>query len=115
MPVNALTRMFVNATSVATCGPWIVLDQFETPFNVGFGLNLVSGGPSSSKVQHTFANVLNANVSADFIGVFDNYDVTAAVTAADGNYAFPVSAIRLVVNSMTSSGTVQLQVRQAGS
>ena len=114
MPVYAIVRMSVDATSVATCGPWIALDQFCTPFNVGFGVNLVSGGPPSTRVQHTFENVLNPRVSASFISVFDNIDVTASVTAADGNYAFPVGAIRLVINSMTSAGTVQLHVRQAG-
>lgn len=112
--ISSITTMTVDTTTVATCGPWICLDQLVNPFSVGFGVTIVSGGPMSMKVQHTFENMLLQDASSRFMMVYDHVDVTAAGTVADGNYAFPVGAVRLVVNTATSGGTARLHVRQAG-
>ena len=106
--------MFVDATAIATCSPWIAVDQHVTPICIGFGVGIVSGGPMSIKVQHTFENMLLQDASSNYFAVFDHIDVTAAGTAADGNYAFPVGAIRMVVNTATSAGTARIHLRQAG-
>ena len=114
MPLHVTKIMSVDATSVATCSPWVAFNQYDTPFNVGFGGVIVSGGPVTWRVEHTFQNVLAANVSAKNIYAFMHGEVTAAGTAADGNYAFPVGAARLVISGAVSGGTVQIDFRQSG-
>ena len=48
--------------------------------------------------------------SLDGIRYFDNSDNTNKTIDADGNYIFPVRAVRVKVNS--GSGSVQLYLRQ---
>lgn len=83
---------------------WIPLDHRTSPFNVGFGV--VVSGTVSYTVEHTFDD------PASSPAVFDHPDVAAAVANADGNYAFPVRAMRLTVDSGT--GTATITVIQAG-
>ena len=78
----------------------------STPFNVGFGVT-ITGAPTYT-VQHTFDNPWTT-ASPTW---FDHPTVAAEVANADGNYAFPVAAIKVVVTSET--GTATLTVIQAG-
>ena len=48
--------------------------------------------------------------SLDGVRYFDNSDNASKTVDADGNYVFPVRAVRVKVNSGT--GTVQLYLRQ---
>ncbi len=48
--------------------------------------------------------------SLDGVRFFDNADNESKTVDADGNYVFPVRAVRVKVNSGT--GTVQLYLRQ---
>lgn len=48
--------------------------------------------------------------SLDGVRYFDNSDNASKTVDADGNYVFPVRAVRVKVNS--GSGTVQLYLRQ---
>lgn len=78
----------------------IPLDHYISPFNVGFGV-VVSGAVTYS-VQHTF----------DGVNWFTHPTVIAQTTNQDGNYAFPVTQIRLNVSAGT--GTATLTAIQAG-
>lgn len=85
-----------------------------TPFNIGFGV-LVSGTVNYS-VQHTFDDVYemtDPNTSATW---FDNTYVRSTVASMDGNYAFPVAAIRVHVSSRTTAdgGSVTMNLIQTG-
>jgi len=83
------------------------MDHYISPFNVGFGV--VVSGTVNYTVQHTFDDVFDTSVTP----VWFNHPVIAAQTAnQDGNYAFPVTAIRLTVNSGT--GTATIKIVQAG-
>lgn len=93
----------VTVSGVGTSA-WIPLNTKQTPFNVGFGC--VITGTATYTVQHTFDDVL-AGATAT---AFDNSSVAAETTNMDGNYAFPVSAIRL--NVTASTGSVTLTVLQ---
>lgn len=86
----------------------ISLDHYRSPFNVGLGVVVVSGTPTYT-VQHTFDDVLTSTTTPTY---FDHPVLVSRTTSADGNYAFPVTAIRLSVVSGT--GTVRLTVIQAG-
>ena len=78
----------------------------STPFNVGFGVT-ISGTPTYT-VQHTFDNPWTTTSPV----WFDHPTVAAETTNQDGNYAFPVAAIKVVVTSGT--GTATLTLIQAG-
>ena len=100
----------VTVTNVGVSQP-IPMDQYLTPFNVGLGAIIVSGTPTYS-VQHTFDDVFDPNYNPSTGTWFNQPDITGQTTSVDGNYAFPVSAIRLNVTAGT--GVVTLDVLQAG-
>lgn len=108
MPVFSTKQITVAASSATTSG-WIPLNQHKTPFNVGFGC--VVTGTVSYKVEHTFDDVFDTSVTPT---AFTHEDVSAASQNADGNYAFPVAAVRVVAVTAATGGTVTLTVRQAG-
>lgn len=85
----------------------IPMDHYISPFNVGFGV--VVSGVVTYTVQHTFDNVFDPAVTP----VWFNHPVIAAQTSnQDGNYAFPVTAIRLTVSA--GAGTATITLVQAG-
>ena len=108
MPVFA--KIEVNG-SAGGDSAWVPLNQYQTPFNVAFGVTKAGTGDVEYKIQHTFDNVL-ANASA--ASIFTHADVTAATGDADGNYAYPVAAIRCHVTAASGASTLQFYVRQAG-
>lgn len=95
----------VTVTGVATSA-WIPLDTKQTPFNVGLGV-VINSGTATYTVQHTFNNVLAGETAT----AFDNATLAGDTTNQDGNYAFPVAAVRLNV-TVSSGGTVTLHVLQ---
>jgi hypothetical protein len=84
----------------------IATDTYISPFNVGFGV--VVTGTVNYTVQHTFDNPQTV-ASPTW---FSHPTVAAQTTSQDGNYAFPVAAIKVLVNS--GAGTATLTVIQAG-
>ena len=82
-----------------------VMNTNCTPFNVGFGV-LVTGTVDYT-VQHTFDDP-----AVGFTTWFPHPTIVAQSTNKDGNYAFPVTGIRLTVNS--GGGTATLKLIQAG-
>jgi hypothetical protein len=98
-----------SVTGVGVSAP-IPLDQYISPFNVGFGV--VVSGTVTYTVQHTFDNVWAAGYTPASGNWFNHPDVASETANADGNYAFPVTAIRLSVAS--GSGTATITAVQAG-
>lgn len=84
----------------------IPMNLDSTPFNVGFGVT-ITGTPTYT-VQHTFDNPWTTESPV----WFSHPTVVDEDANADGNYAFPVAAIKVVVTSET--GTATLTVIQAG-
>jgi hypothetical protein len=83
----------------------LVMNTNVTPFNVGFGV-LVTGTVNYT-VQHTFDDP-----AVGFSTWFPHPTIASQSANADGNYAFPVTGIRLTVNS--GGGTATLKLIQAG-
>lgn len=83
----------------------IVTNTNTNPFNVGFGV--IVSGTVDYTVQHTFDDP-----AVGFTIWFNHPTIAAQIANADGNYAFPVTAIRITVNSGT--GSVTLKLVQAG-
>lgn len=99
-----LTRTGTGVTAVAP------LDTYVSPFNIGMGV--VVSGTVNYTVQHTFDNVQAPGYSAASGNWFNHPTMTGLTGSQDGNYAFPVAAIR--VNVASGTGVVTLTAIQAG-
>lgn len=99
MKVQTVSQTGAGSTSA------LVMNTNTNPFNVGFGV-LVTGTVDYT-VQHTFDDP-----SVGFTTWFPHPTIAAQSANADGNYAFPVTGIRLTVNS--GGGTATLKLVQAG-
>jgi len=89
----------------------VPVDTLLNPFSVGVGCTITSG-TATYTVQHCFDDVFNPNFNPGTAIWINHPSLVNQTTSIDGNYAFPVRAIRLVVNSGT--GTVTMAVGQAG-
>lgn len=83
----------------------LVMNTNVTPFNVGFGV--IVSGTVDYTVQHTFDDP-----ATGFSTWFSHPTVAGQTANADGNYAFPVTGVKVLVNS--GSGTATLKLIQAG-
>lgn len=83
----------------------IVVNTNVTPVNIGFGV-IVTGSVNYT-VQHTFDDP-----AVGFTTWFPHPTIAAQSANADGNYAFPVTGIRVTVNS--GGGSATLKLVQAG-
>lgn len=100
-------RPQVITQSSAGTTAWIPLDYKQSPFNVGFGVT-IGGGTLTYSVEHTFDDVYDSTVTPV---AFAHSTVAAQTTNKDGNYAFPVRAVRLNVTAWTS-GTATFTILQ---
>ena len=85
----------------------LVTDTYISPFNVGFGV--VATGTVTYTVQHTFDNVFDSTITPVW---FSHPTIAAKSDNQDGNYAFPVSAIKVLVTA--GAGTAKMTMIQAG-
>lgn len=81
------------------------------------GTYAVAGVTDANVITYTVDNsgvsVSNAGATVSRMRVFDHPTVTSKTTLQDGNYAFPISAMRLNVTSYTS-GKATLTIIQSG-
>lgn len=94
----------VSKTGVGSSAS-LVMNTNISPFNVGFGV--VVSGTVNYTVQHTFDDP-----AVGFTTWFSHPTIASETTNQDGNYAFPVTGIKLLVNS--GDGTATLNLIQAG-
>jgi hypothetical protein len=83
----------------------LVMNTNISPFNVGFGVSVT--GTVNYTIQHTFDDP-----GVGFTTWFDHPSVASESTNQDGNYAFPVTGVKVLVNS--GGGTATLELIQAG-
>ena len=102
----------VSVGSQTTSAP-IPMDTYQNPFNVGVSVNLSAGASLTYTVQHTFDDINAPGFSAATATWFPHATLAAKTASSDGNYAYPVTAIRLNVTAFTS-GTATMNVIQAG-
>lgn len=99
MKVQTVAKTGVGSSSA------LVMNTNISPFNVGFGV--IVEGTIEYTVQHTFDDP-----AVGFSTWFSHPTVYDQIANADGNYAFPVTGIKVLVTS--GDGTVTLQLVQAG-
>ncbi len=84
---------------------WIPLDYKQSPFNVGMGI--VINGTITYTIEHTFDDVFDSTVTPT---AFAHSVLAAQTTNKDGNYAFPIRAVR--VNNTAGTGKTTLTILQ---
>ena len=97
-----MRRITETVTGVGT-SPTIPMDFRAQVFNVGFGCELT--GSATFSVQHTFDDIYNTAITPVW---FNHAFVNGSTANADGNYAFPISAMRLNVTAGTGSVTINI-------
>lgn len=103
MRAIVLTKTGTGASSVAP------LDTYRDPFNIGIGIVSPDAG-TTYVLQHTFDNVLQDGVTPTW---FDHASFTTPLSGNfNGNYAFPMAAVR--INVVGGTGTVTATFIQAG-
>jgi len=95
-----MRRQVTSQTGAGSTG-WVPVDYTQNQFGIGFGV--VTSGTVNYTVQHTFDDVFDPTVTPT---AFDHSAVAAQTTNKDGNYAFPIAAVRVTVNSGTGSATL---------
>lgn len=83
----------------------IPLDYVQAPFAVGVGCKVT--GTVNFTVQHTFDDIQSPGVTPVW---FDHSSIAAKTANTDGNYAFPVRAVRL--HQESGNGSVTMTVIQ---
>jgi hypothetical protein len=85
--------------------PALVMNTNISPFNVGFGV--IATGTVTYTVQHTFDDP-----AVGFSVWYSHPTIAAKTDNQDGNYAFPVTGIKVLVTAGT--GTAAMNLLQAG-
>jgi hypothetical protein len=101
MKVQTVTKSAVGSSSP------LVMNTNCTPFNVGFGV--VVSGTVDYTVQHTFDDP-----AVGFTTWYSHPTIASKTDNQDGNYAFPVTGIKLLINSGTDTFSATLNLVQAG-
>lgn len=101
-----MRRKKVTVTGVANSA-WIPVDREQAPFALGFGVT-VDSGTATYTVQHTFDEVFDTTVTPT---AWDHATIVGQTTKKDGNYAFPITAMRLSV-TVSSGGTCSMTMIQ---
>lgn len=104
--MRAITRSVTGAGSTTP----IPVDTYICPTNIGVGVKIT--GSVTYTVQHTFDDVFAADFNPATATWYNHPTLTGSANL-DGNYAFPVTAIR-VTNAGGSTGTTAITVIQSG-
>jgi hypothetical protein len=103
---NGTGRIAISETVSTVTSSSVIPVDLSIPTNIGFGV--IANATINYDVQHTFdPDPVNAT---DW---FPHESVDGAIASADGNYAFGITGIKLVVNSVTG-GDATLYVVQTG-
>ena len=98
MKVQTVSRTGTGSTDA------IVINTNVTPVNIGFAV--VVTGTVNYSVQYTYDD------PSGFTTWFDDATITSKTGNEDGSINFPITGLKVLVNSGT--GTVTLSVVQAG-
>ena len=114
---KTITRIAVNAATAGaviagvnglSVGPWLPQNRGMDDFELSASVDI--SGTMTADVQHTLNNVQNAN---EALSIGTHGSLASLTADADGNYDFPVCAIRLAVTAFTS-GTASITTLMAG-
>lgn len=96
-----MARQVVSQTGTGSSA-WLPIDWKQPSFAVGMGVAI--SGTVTYTVEHTFDDVLTGAAAT----VYPHSTLAGLSANADGNYAFPVTAVRITVNSGTGTASLTL-------
>ena len=96
-------RRITKTVSGVGTSPTLPMDYRAQVFNVGFGCEVT--GTVTYSVQHTFDDIYNPAITPVW---FNHAFVNGVTTSMDGNYAFPIAAMRLNITAGTGSVTINI-------
>jgi len=108
-------RQVVTATAggISYSQPYIV-DTYCNPCNIGFACILVGTTSAAYTVQHTFTDPTTTDLNVVTNGTWLSHEFLSSGTSTDdGNYAYPVRAIRIYITA-AASANVTFDLVQAG-
>ena len=96
--------------------PPIPLDINQSPFNVSVAVSLSAGASLTYTVEHTFDDIYAPGYDPDAATAvwFSQSSLATKSQNAEGNYTYPIRAVRLSLVNPSSSGTATMTVIQAG-
>jgi hypothetical protein len=106
-------------TNQKASSDWVPLCYHTAPFLVSLITSLSSGASLNYTVEFTDIPILDPPNSTRYtvpstrIRPHNDTNLVSQTSAKEGNFAFPIPAVRISTNSY-SSGTVMLEVIQAG-
>ena len=106
MPTNPY-RIQITASSSTGGYGFLAPDYAIRPFNIGIGCVVSTAMVASTgtySIEHTFDYTGSSAFISSNANWFQNSGITAQASNKDGNYAYPVSAIRLNVTSTSTQG-----------
>jgi hypothetical protein len=103
------TRQTLTGTGSTAPVP---LSLHLTPFNVSVAVIVSPAATVSFTVEHTFDDVFAASFTPAAATWFPHSDIAADTANVAGNYAFPVTAVRLTASA--NDGMLSFVVTQAG-
>lgn len=101
-------RRVVSSITGVQNGTTIPVDYRAQDFGIGFGV--VVSGTITYTVQHTFDDIYNPAVTPTW---FNHAYVAAQTANMDGNYAFPIAAMRIISTAGTGTATITI-LQQSG-
>ena len=100
----------IGWTGVAI-GPTIPLNWRQgPPFSVGLAIDIT--GTINVTVQHAFDNVWTNNAQPSTFTWYPHATLVTKTADSDSNYAYPPTATRMLVNSVSSGGSVVFKIVQ---
>lgn len=106
-----MQRQITTMSLISGASLPVTYDIFHSPFNVS--LFCVVSGSVNYTIQHTGDDIFNTLPSNCTWFNHDNSDLVAATTNQNDNFAYPVTASRIFLNS--GNGVVTMTSIQAGS
>ena len=91
----------------------IPMDRNHSSFQASVSVVLSAGADLTYTVEHTFDDVFAASFDPATATWFANTGLSAKTASLDGNYAFPVTGIRLRVSAHVA-GSATMTIIQAG-
>jgi hypothetical protein len=105
MTTTTITRTNAGRSAV------VAVDNFLAPFNVGLGADITAGTPTFN-IEYSFDDPMEEGYSAATATWFIASGFSGATAKTGGSLTVPCKAVS--INITTGSGTVSLQILQAG-
>lgn len=102
-------KFVVASGNAVSAYPWLHLDHHVENFAVSYQVVRFGAGTGTYSLQGTLNNVEDTAVSAH---VFDI--VSGAIGSINGNFTYPVAAVRLNMTAVSGVSTHALYLMQAG-